>query len=136
MVVQFNGRTYVYLESLARITGGSVAFQGNQVALALPGSGVTAPATASHTDSSAPPTGLSRDFRQAGIETLAQMREWAITIANAIQYGYPITDDWASGYREKAATSLRLASTSASTESDHNALALLTYEFRERRSLE
>jgi hypothetical protein len=58
------------------------------------------------------------------------MREWASTMANAIRYGYAVTDDWASDYREKAATSLRQASASASTESDHNALALLTNEFQ------
>ena len=130
MVVPLNGRTYVDLESLARITGGSLSFQGNQVTLVLPGSSASAPATDSQVNTPAVPTGLSRDFREAAIETLAQMREWASTMANAIQYGYSITDDWASGYREKAATSLRQASASASTESDHNALALLANEFQ------
>ena len=130
MVVQLNGQTYVDLESLARIAGGSLAFQGNQVTLALPTSGATAPATDSHVNSPAEPTGLSRDFREAAIEAFAQMREWASTMANAVQYGYQITDDWASGYREKAATSLRQASANASTESDHSALALLTNEFQ------
>jgi hypothetical protein len=130
MVARLNGRTYVDLESLARIAGASLAFQGNQVTLALPGPSATAPATDSHVSSPAPPTGLSRDFREAAIEAFAQMREWATTMANAVQYGYQITDDWASGYREKAATSLRQASASASTESDQNALALLTNEFR------
>jgi hypothetical protein len=76
------------------------------------------------------PTGLSRDFSEAAIETVAQMREWASTMANAIRYGYAVTDNWAADYREKAATSLRQASASASTESDHNALALLTNEFQ------
>jgi hypothetical protein len=130
MVLQLNGRTYVDLESLARIAGGSLSFQGNQVTLALPGSSATAPATDSHVNSPAVPAGLSRDFSEAAIETVAQMREWASTMANAIRYGYAVTDDWASDYREKAATSLRQASASASTESDHNALALLTNEFQ------
>jgi hypothetical protein len=130
MVVRLNGRTFVDLESLARIAGGSLAFQGSQVTLALPGSSATAPATDSQVNSPAAPTGLSRDFREAAIETLAQMREWASTMANAIQYGYAITDDWAAGYREKAATSLRQASVSASTDSDRSALALLTNEFQ------
>jgi hypothetical protein len=130
VVVLLNGRTYVDLESLARITGGSLAFQGDQVTLALPGSSATAATTDSQVNSPAPRTGLSRDFREAAIESLAQMREWASTMAHAIQYGYAITDDWASGYREKAATSLRQASANASTDSDHNALALLTNEFQ------
>jgi hypothetical protein len=129
IVVRLNGRTYVDLESLARIAGGSLAFQGSRLTLTLPDSSATPPPTESHANSPAVSTGLSRDFREAAIETLAQMREWASTIANAIQYGYAITDDWAAGYREKAVTSLRQASVSASTDSDHNALALLTNEF-------
>lgn len=130
MVVGLNGRMYVDLESLARIAGGSLAFQGNQVALSLPGSSATAQATDSDINSSTVRTDMSRDFKEAAIETLARMREWATTMANAIKYGYQITDGWASDYQEKAATSLRQASASASTESDHNALALLTNEFR------
>lgn len=130
MVVRLNGRSYVDLESLARIAGGSLAFQGNQVALSLPGSGATAPATASDVNSPEVRTGMSREFREAAIETLARMREWASTMANAIHYGYPITEESASDYREKAGTSLRQASANASTESDQNALALLTNEFQ------
>lgn len=127
-VVQLNGRTYVDLETLARIANGSLAFQGNQVSLELPASRAIAPE--SDTDHPAAQTGLSRDFRVAAIETLAEMREWASTTANAIQNGYPITESWVSDYREKAATSLRQTSANASTDSDHNALALLTNEFQ------
>src|SRR5262249_10183196 len=100
-VLQLNGRTYVDLESLARIANGSIAFQGNRVTLALPVSGATPPPTGDHP---AARTGLSREFREAAIETLARMREWASTMANALQHGYPITDSWAVDYREKAAT--------------------------------
>jgi hypothetical protein len=130
MVVQLNGRTYVDLETLARIADGALAFQGNRVTLVLPGSGAIPTAPQSNADQPAAQTGLSRDFRIAAIETLAQMREWASTTANAIQNGYPITESWVAGYREKAATSLRQASATASTDSDHNALALLTNEFQ------
>jgi len=130
MVVRLNGRTYVDLESLARIAGGSLTFQGNQVVLSLPGSNATAPATSPDVNNPPVPTGMSRDFREAAIETLARMREWATTIANAIRYGYPIIYESAADYREKAGTSLRQASANASTEADHNALALLTNEFQ------
>lgn len=65
----------------------------------------------------------------AGIETIAQMREWAGTMANAIQHGYGVTDSWAADYRGKAADSLRQASASTSTDGDRNALQLLTAEF-------
>src|SRR5215469_3951143 len=68
-LVQLNGRTYIDLETLARIADGSLAFHGNQVTLALPASHAPAQATQSHTDQPAAQTGLSRDFRVAAIET-------------------------------------------------------------------
>src|SRR5215471_21618865 len=55
-VVQLNGRSYVDLETLARITGGSLAFQGDQVTLALPGS--SAEATPTDSQVNTPRTGL------------------------------------------------------------------------------
>jgi hypothetical protein len=128
--VQLNGRTYVDVETLARIADGSLAFRDNQVTLELPASHSTTPPTESPADHPAAQTGLSRDFRTAAIETLAEVREWASTTANAIQNGYPITQNWAVDYREKAATSLRKTNATASTESDHSALALLTTEFQ------
>jgi hypothetical protein len=128
--LQLNGRTYVDLEALARIADGSLAFRGNQVTLALPGSDATPPETESPGDHPAAQTGLSQDFRIAAIETLAEMREWASATANAIQNGYPITESWVADYREKAATSLQKTNGTASNESDHSALALLTAEFQ------
>src|SRR5262249_4093552 len=68
-------------------------------------------------------------FMMAGIEAIAQMREWATTMAYAIQNGYGVTESWAADYREKAANSLRLASTAVSTDADRSALQLLTKEF-------
>ena len=129
-IVQLNGRTYVDLETLARIAQGSLAFRGNQVTLALPASRASTPSTDSPEDHPAAQMGLSRNFRIAAAETLAEMREWASTTANAIQNGYPITESWVADYRAKAATSLSKASATASTESDHSALALLTAEFQ------
>lgn len=128
-VLQLNGQTYVDLESLARIGDGSLTFQGNQIALVVPGRHTTAPSTDA-VDRPAARSSLSPQFRESAIESLARMREWASTIANALQNGYPITESWAADYREKAATSLRQASAAASTDSDHNALALLTNEFQ------
>ena len=57
------------------------------------------------------------------------MREWASTLAYAIQNGYPITEHGAANSREQAAQDLRLAAAAVSTESDRNALQLLTNEF-------
>lgn len=129
-VVELNGRAYVDLETLARIAQGSLAFRGNQVTLALPASHAITPSTESPGEHPAAQTGLSRDFRIAAAETLVEMREWASTTANAIQHGYPITESWVADYRAKATASLTKASATASTESDHSALALLTTEFQ------
>ena len=42
-VVQINGKTYVDVESLARLTGGSLSFQANQTTLTLPSAPASAP---------------------------------------------------------------------------------------------
>ena len=123
--VQINGRTYVDLETLARIANGSLGFKGNQITLVIPG----ADTNGSPTVSGAQQTGLTRNFRSAAIETLAQMREWASAMGNAIQHGYPVTDNWAGDYRAKAAASLGQAGASASSDDDHSLLQLLTNEF-------
>jgi hypothetical protein len=128
-VVQINNRTYIDLAALARISNGSLDSQGNQITLIVPGSNASAPAANSVPDQTTAHTGLSRAFMIAGIETIAQMREWASTMANAIQHGYGVTEGWAADYRGKAADSLRQASASASTDADRSALQLLANEF-------
>ena len=127
-VVQISGRTYIDLEILARIAEGSFSFQGNQITLTLP----APPANALTEETVAPSPsrrGLSQNFMVAGIETIAKMREWASTLAYAIQNGYGVTESWVADYREQAASSLNLASAAASTDPDRNALQLLTNEF-------
>jgi hypothetical protein len=127
-VVQIEGRTYVDLETLVRIAEGSLSFQAGQITLTLP--------TAAGVPSETPPTvtqpddsRLSRKFMVAGIETIAQMRVWASTLAYAIQNGYGVTENWVADYREQAAHSLNLATASVSTGADRTALQLLTNEF-------
>jgi len=129
-LVQFNSRTYVDLESLVRIANGSLAFQGDEITLTLPGTETIAPAATHEPVQPANQAGLTQNFMIAGIETIAAMREWASTMANAIQHGYEVTDSWVADYRAKAANSLRQAGASASTDSDRNALQLLTNEFQ------
>jgi hypothetical protein len=127
-VVEINGREYVDLQAVARIANGSVGFQGNQIILTLPApvgsNSATAPPPEGQTES-----GFSQEFMKAGIEEIALMREWASPLAYAVQNGYPITEQWVAGYREQAANGLRLASAVATTESDRNALHLLSNEF-------
>lgn len=126
--VNINNRTYVNLETLARLANGTVAFHGNQVTLQLGCSAAGDAASTAQPDQPAP-TGLSRNFVVAGIETIAQMREWGSAMASAIQNGYGVTASWAADYRAKASSSLNMASAAAVTDSDRNALQLLTNEF-------
>src|SRR6516164_6106890 len=128
-VMQVNGRSYVDLETLARIANGTIGFQGNQITLTLPGAGAAALA--------APPPNpeFSKEFLKAGIEEMASIREWRIALTNAVQRGYPVTEDWIAGYRGEAAQNLRLASVAVTTDSDRNALQLLTNEFNNMKKL-
>jgi hypothetical protein len=127
-IVTVNGRTYVELESLARVGKGAMSFHNDQISLTFPSSGEDS------TDSPPPPepvsqSALSQKFMVAGIETIAQMREWATTLGYAIQQGYGVNEKWVADYREQAAHSLRLATAAASTNSDQDALRLLNNEF-------
>jgi hypothetical protein len=127
-VVQMSGRSYVEIEALARITSGSLGFKENQIILTLPASAAAAlpiPSPAADPANQ----GFSKEFLRACIEEMAAIREWRSVLTNAIQHGYPITEDWASAYRAQAAKSLTLASVAVSTDSDRDALKLLTGEF-------
>ena len=126
-IVKIDGRSYVDLEALARITNGSLWFKGNSIGLDLPVS-VSGPAV-DPPPSSVDNSGLSREFMKAGIEAIAGMREWASTLAYATQNGYNVTESWVATYREQASHNVSLASVAVATEADRNALQLLNNEF-------
>ncbi len=127
-VVQLNGRSYVEIEALARVASGSLSFKGNQIILTLPASLASTAAVPSSTTMPAN-QGFTKEFLRAGIEEMAAIREWRSVLSNAVQHGYPITEDWLAAYRVQAAKGLTLASVAASTDSDRDALGLLTNEF-------
>src|SRR5208283_581871 len=137
-VVQINGHSYVDVEALARITNGSISYQGNQITLTLPNggsssSGGSAPSSASA--NSPANTGFSKDFVTAGIEYMSQIREWRNTLANAIANGFPLSDELFQPYRDDATKTLRLANLAASTDADHSAGQLIASEFENMRNL-
>ncbi len=70
-ILQIGGRSYVDLETLARITNGVIAVQPDRVVLTIPTA--TAPSAARP---SPPPDALSREFAREAIGLLAEMREW------------------------------------------------------------
>ena len=128
-VVEMGGHSYLEVEALARLVKGSLSFSGNQIILTLPGTVAPVPITQSS------PSGFSRDFIKAGIEEMSVIREWRVTLKNAIQRGYPVTEDWIDAYRARAEQSLRLVSLAATTESDKSTVPLLTNEFNNMKSL-
>lgn len=129
--VRINGKSYVDIESLARITHGTVRFQGNQTILTLPSQIVAAPAPAPAT---APVPGVkipqfSGGFLSAEIEALTGLREWRASLVNAIQNNYPVTDNWVGGLRRSADAKLQLAIAASITDPDQKAVELLRNEF-------
>jgi hypothetical protein len=126
-VIQMQGKNYVEVDELARITGGSLSFARNQIILTLPVSGDTP----SHPSQSAPTqmVGLSRPFLAAGIETMRQILEWHAALKTAIERGYPLSDVWIGNFRRQIQASLKHTEAMASTEMDEKAFPLLTNEF-------
>ncbi|MGB2620741.1 MAG: hypothetical protein WA857_05675 [Candidatus Acidiferrum sp.] len=129
-IVEIQGRSYVELEALARLTHGSLTFNGSQTTLTLPASAKNTVTTVSGDKSE-----FSKDFLQAGIEEMANIREWRIALTNAVQNGFPVGDDWIAVFRGPAIRNLRLAAVSASTDSDRKAYQLLSNEFDNMKKL-
>jgi hypothetical protein len=126
-LIQINGRSYVAVDALAQLMSGSLSYQGSQITLTLP-----APASAA---SAVPPasrpasSGFSKDFLNATIETLSDIREWRSALLNAVQNGFPVTEAWMDNYRAQAAKNLHLTSIAVTTNFDRNAFQLLSKEF-------
>src|ERR1035441_4136074 len=112
-LLQVNGKSYVEIETLARLTGGTLSFKDNRTILTLPPSDVTEQA-------STPPAkaGFSRAFTEAGIEEMGVIREWRIAIVNAVLNNAPVSEDWVSTQHRLAEKNLALASAAASTDDD------------------
>lgn len=131
-VVQRNGRSYVDVEELARITGSTLAFHGSQIVLTLH--------TAQAAQPSAPPqppepTGFTRDFLQAGIEAMSVIREWRAAIENAVRTNNPVDESWVSGFRRAAESRVAQAATIATSDSDKRGVSLLQNQLSNMRQL-
>jgi hypothetical protein len=122
-VIQVDGRNYVEVEGLARLTNSSISFNGNQIVLTLSDAAEDGPTPA------AAAAGFSKDFVIAGIEAMALIREWHAALRNAIERSYPLGEDWLSAYRAQGLTAVRLASVAVNTTADKNALPFLSNEF-------
>ncbi|MEI9968671.1 MAG: hypothetical protein WDM87_08635 [Terracidiphilus sp.] len=128
-LIQVNGKSYVEIETLARLTGGTLSFKASQTILTLPPS--------NSDQATAPPAkpGFSRAFTEAGIEEMGVIREWRIAIVNAVQSNSPLSEDWLSTQHRLAEKNLALASAAASTDDDRSAYPLLSAEFNNMETL-
>lgn len=126
-VTRSQGHIFVDVEDLARITNGSLKFEGNGIVLVLPSG------TSSTSDNETARTGFSRPFMKAAIEAMASIREWGGMLMVTVQDGYPVGNTMAGNtivaYQGRAADNVALASAAASTPSDSRGLELLQNEF-------
>jgi hypothetical protein len=129
-LLQINGKSYVEIETLARLTQGTLSFKANQTTLTLPSSNSGGQASAPHAKA-----GFSTVFVQAGIEEMSVIREWRIAIVNAVQNNTPVSEDWVSTHHRLAEKNLALASAAASTDDDRSAFPLLTAEYNNMQKL-
>lgn len=126
-VVRVQGRTYVDVQDLARITGSSLRFENERIILTLP----CCDASRTSADNAKRP-GFSRPFMSAAIEAMASLREWGGTLMITVQNGYPVGNNMAgntiAAFQGRAAESVGLAAAKASTDSDYRGLELLRNE--------
>jgi len=122
MVYQIDGKTYVDLQTIARIANGSTSFSGDKIILTIPAGN----SAASHSADHVAVPGMSTDFMKAAIQDLSILKEWSDTLAHAIQRGVPGDGSRLVVFHDRAADQLKLATVAASNESDQSALRLLT----------
>lgn len=124
-VSQIAGRSYVDVETLARILNATLSFKPGRVIL-------TGPAAETINKPASVVQGFSKEFARAGIAQLAEMREWKGAISSAIRSGVA-GGNWLAPllkeHRARAAESLNETSVAAKTESDLKALELLKSDF-------
>ena len=127
-VIRLQGRVLVDVQDLARITKSSLTYEGNHIILTLARRDASEQA-----DSTDEKTGFSPAFRRAAIEAMASIREWGGTLQVVVENGYPVGKAMAGNsiraYEGRAADSVALVTSAASTASDHRGLELLRNEF-------
>lgn len=135
-VIQVQGRNYVEVEGLARVVSGTISFSGNQIVLTISGvRGNAAPGTAAPSAAPASAPGFSNEFKTAGIEAMAEIREWHTALRTAIERGVPLNAEWLTPYRAQAREALRLASVAINTDSDRSVYPFVVNEFNNMSAL-
>jgi len=127
-LVRINGKAYVDVESLARITHGSIKFQGSQTILTLPASGAVVETAPPPSASPARPH-LSENYLAAQVGATAAIREWRAALVHAVENNAPVTEDWTGKLRRAAESQVQQAVAAATTDQDQRAINLLRNEF-------
>ena len=132
-VIRNQGRLFVDVQDLARITKGSLSFEEDQILLTLaPTDGVE---TARDTGTK---SGFSPAFMRTAIEAMASIREWGGMLQVIVENGYPVGKATAGNtvraYQGRANDRVALAQAAASTEDDHRGLELLRNEYENVRA--
>jgi len=126
-VLQSQGRVFVDVQELAKLTGGSVSFEKDRIVLTLPRRG------GSEDGDGADASRFSPTFTNAAIGAMASIREWGGMLMIIVQNGYPVGNNMAgntlAAYQARSADAVALASTAASTDADFRGLELLKSEF-------
>jgi hypothetical protein len=73
--------------------------------------------------------GFSKNFMQAGIQTMGAIKAWRSRLAYAVKRGLPGDGSGLVPMRDRASESLRLATAAASTASDQSGIQLLANHF-------
>ena len=127
IIYEIDGKSFVDLETLARVANGSMSFQNNQIVLTLPPaseSGIR-PTDTRHTSD----LNFSAEFMREAVQTLATLKDWTNTLAYAATKGIPGDGNRLVVFHDRAGESLRLSKVAASSTADQSALILLTNEF-------
>jgi len=132
-VIRIQGRAFVDVQDLARITKGALTIKEDRIILTLAPGDASEPAP-----DTARKSGFSPAFTRAAIEAMASIREWGGTLQVVVENGYPVGKAMAGNsiraYEGRAADSVALAAAAASTESDYRGLELLRNEFNNLRA--
>lgn len=132
-LIQVEGKDFVEVDELARITGGSLRFTRTQIILTLPGNGDRSSQAADSVPAQS--GGLSKPFLTSGIETMREILEWHAALKTAIERGYPLSEEWLGNFRRQIQSSLKHTEAAASTDMDQQAYPLLVNEFNNMEAL-
>lgn len=105
---------------------GSLTFDADRILLTLPSDSAHEPSVIH---------GFSREFLQALIEQMSDIREWRAAVNNSIQSNAPISEQFVGELQRGAHKNLALAGTVRSTQEDHHCYPLLAAEYSNMQKL-